>query len=192
MTSTALARWGAVSATAAGAAWCGLSLLSLATPEPARYLDALFVVPFALSLGGVVGLHAAQRDRTGRLERVGFWVSAVGMVATLVGQVGIVADLDPLKRVMLPAGLAAWVGGFLLLGIATARGGVLPAWAGAALALAQPLAVVAGLLLSPISPLSSTGDYTGAIAHGVVWLAIGAALRTRRHAPLRRPAFDAA
>src|SRR3712207_5048545 len=117
MTSTALVRWGTVAATAAGVAWCGLSLLSLATPEPARYLDALFVVPFALSLGGVVGLHAAQRARTGRLERVGFGVSALGMIATLAGQIGIVADLDPLKRLVLPVGLAAWVGGFLLLGI---------------------------------------------------------------------------
>ncbi len=192
MASTFFVRWGAGAATAAGAAWCGLGLLSLATPEPARYLDALFVAPFALSLGGVVGLPAAQRDRTGRLERAGFGASVAGMVGTLAGQIGIVADLDPLQRLVLPVGLAAWVGGFLLLGIATARGGVLPAWAGAMLALAQPLAVAAGLLLSPISPLSSTGDYTGAIAHGLVWLTLGAALRGRRHAPLRRTAFDAA
>lgn len=61
---------------AAGAAWCALSLLPLATPDPARYLDVLFVVPYSLTLAGMVDLHTVQCHQTGRPGRFGFWVSA--------------------------------------------------------------------------------------------------------------------
>ena len=178
--STGVRRYAAIWSTSAGIAWVVLSLLSILTPEPARYLDVLFVVPYSLTLAAVLGLHTVQRDHTGRLERVGLWTTVIGMVATLVGQVGIITDADPLTRVVLPVGVAVWLLGFLLLGIATVRARVLPFWAGVALVLSQPLAVVTGLALSPISPLSSTGDYSGAIAHGLVWLALGAAIRSRR------------
>lgn len=192
MALTRIGRHAAALSTSAGAAWVSLSLLSILTPEPARYLDVLFVVPYALSLGGVLGLHAVQREHTGRLERLGMWTSVVGMIATLVGQIGIITDAEPLTRIVLPAGVAAWLLGFLIVGIATARARVLPAWTGVAIALAQPLAVVAGLALSPISPLSATGDYTGAIAHGLVWLAVGAALRAHGRTATREFALSAA
>jgi len=161
----------------AGLAWASLSLLSILTPEPARFLDVLFVVPYVLSLGGVLGLHAVHRDHADRLERIAAWTSGIGMAVTLVGQVGIITDTDPLTRIVLPAGVVIWLLGFGLFGIAMVRARVLPAWAGIAIALSQPLAVVAGLALSPISPLSGTGDYSGAIGHGLVWLALATALR---------------
>lgn len=88
----------------------------------------------------------------------------------------------PLTRLVLPVGVAGWVGRFLLPGIAAARGRVEPVWGGVALALSQPLAMAAGLALLPISPLSNTGDYSGAIGHGLVWLALRVALRAR-HPP---------
>jgi hypothetical protein len=169
-------------ATGAGVAWVSLSLLSILTPDPARYLDVLFVVPFSLSLGAVLGVHAMQRDHAGRLERVGAWISITGMAATLIGQVGIIADLSGLTRTVLPAGVAVWLLGFALFGAGTVRARVLPPWVGVTIALSQPLAVVAGLALSPISPLSSTGSYSGAIAHGLIWLAVGSVLRAHRGA----------
>jgi hypothetical protein len=173
----------------AGYAWVILSLLSLLTPGPARYLDVLFVVPYSLSLVGVLRLHAVQRDRSGQFGDIGFRVSVAGIVTTLVGQTGIIMDTDALTRIVLPVGVAAWILGFLLFGLATARAGVLPRWTGAAIALSQPLAVVAGLAFSPISPLSSTGDYSGAISHGLVWLSIGAAIRARGLVVSTGPAF---
>jgi hypothetical protein len=130
-----------------------------------------------------------QRERSVRLGESGFTVSVAGMVTTLVGQTGIIMDTDALTHIVLPVGVAAWILGFLLFGLATARAGVLPKWTGAAIALSQPLAVVAGLALSPISPLSSTGDYSGAVAHGFVWLSIGAAIRARGLAVATGPAF---
>lgn len=177
-------RHAAAICTSAGVAWVALSLLSILTPEPARFLDILFVVPYALSLGGVLGLHAVHLDHASRLERIGAWSSVIGMAVTLVGQVGIITDTDLLTRLVLPAGVVIWLLGLVLFGIAMVRARVLPAWVGIAIALSQPLAVLAGLVLSPISPLSSTGDYSGAIGHGLVWLALGSALRRlRRDAP---------
>ncbi len=139
-----------------------------------------------------LGLHALQRTHAGRLERIGAWVSAVGMAVTLIGQVGIITDVEVLKRTVLPTGVAIWLLGFALFGVATARARVLLPWAGIAIALSQPLAVAAGLTLSPISPLSSSGDYSGAIAHGLVWLALGVALRAHRDAPARGLALGGA
>jgi hypothetical protein len=190
MVSVRFGRHATAITTAAGFAWVSLSMLSLLSPEPARYLDVLFVVPYTLSLAGILGLHALQRRHAGRLERTGAWVSVVGMAVTLVGQVGIITDLEVLKRTALPTGVAIWLLGFALFGVATARARVLPPWAGAAIALSQPLAVVAGLALSPISPLSSTGDYSGALAHGLVWLALSAALRAHREAAARGLALN--
>ncbi|HEV2122798.1 MAG TPA: hypothetical protein VGW38_08495, partial [Chloroflexota bacterium] len=64
-------RHAAAVCTSAGVAWVSLSLLSILTPEPTRALDVLFVVPYALSLGGVLGLHGVHRSHAGRLERIG-------------------------------------------------------------------------------------------------------------------------
>lgn len=178
--------------TAAGVAWVSLSALSLLTRDPARYLDLLFVVPYTLSLGGVLGLHALQLAHTGWLARIGAWLAVGGMAVTLVGQAGIIADAQALKQTVLPAGVGMWLLGFVLFGIATTRARVLPPWTGVVLVLSQPLAVVAGVALSPISPLSSTGDYSGAIAHGLVWLALGAVLRSHRSTAMRELALNVA
>ena len=185
MSTSAFARWGAIAALAAGAAWIALSLDSILRPHPERYRDALFVVPFALSLLSVIGVHALQRERAGRLGRLGFWATVATMLAALVGQIAIVAQISALEWLAFPVGLLGWTAGMALFGIATARAGVLPRWCGAALALSEPLAVVAGLALSPIVPLSESGSYSGAIAHGVVWLAVGSVLRSRQGLPSR-------
>ncbi|MDQ3547997.1 MAG: DinB family protein [Chloroflexota bacterium] len=44
---------------------------------------------------------------------------------------------------------------------------------------ADLVTVLTGVALSPIAPLSNFGGYSGAIAHGIIWLAIGAVLRSR-------------
>ena len=166
--------------TVTGVAWVVLSALSLAMPDPSRALDALFLVPFSLTLVAILGLHARQRGRAGRLERIGTRVAVIGMGIALAGQVGVIAGAGGATGPLLATGVVGWVAGLVTLGIATVRAGVLPQRVGVALALAQPMAVVAGVALSPISPLASSGDYSGAIAHGIVWLLIGAALRDAR------------
>ena len=56
-----------------------------------------------------------------------------------------------------------------------------------ALALSEPPAVLAGLALSPIVPLSESGSYSGAVAHGIVWLAVGSVLWARHDHPVDQP-----
>jgi len=178
MTTNGTARRSGAVGLVAGALWCVLSIASLATPDPERYLDALFLAPFLLTAPAFVGLHLFQRDHLGRLGRVAFWISSVAMVAILIGQMGQVFDIDAIVWLGFPAGLLAWVVGFALYGIATIRAGALPRWAGGAIALSQPLAILLGVAFSPISPLADYGDYSGALGHGLVWLAIGWALLT--------------
>ncbi len=179
MTTSHLVRWGGVSALIGGASFVGLALESIVRPDPERYRTALFLVPWAFSAGGIVGLHARQRWRVGRLGRVGFWATIGAMAAAAAGTVARLAGVDAL--VWLEAvGVVGWTAGMVLLGVATARARVVPAWAGVALAVAEPATVAVALVLSPWVPLRSEGSYSGAVANGAAFLALGVALRSRR------------
>jgi hypothetical protein len=166
-------------AIATGIGWISAGLISLALREPHRFLDVLLVAPIALQLGAAVNLHALQRDHSGRLGQMGYRALLFGTPVVLLGQVGIIAGSDLLMKTALPVGMLVWVPGLLLFGVATARARLLPRWIGVGIALSQGLAVLVGLALSPISPLANTGTYTGALAHGVVWLSFALALRAR-------------
>lgn len=178
MTTNETARRSGAVGLLAGALWCVLSIASLATPDPERYLDALFLAPFSLTLPAFVGLHLFQRDHLGLLGRVAFWLSISAMVAILIGQLGQVFDIDAIVWLGFPVGIIAWVVGFGLYGAATVRARILPRRVGWAIALSQPLAIMLGVAFSPISPLADYGDYSGALGHGLVWLAVGWALRS--------------
>ena len=101
------------------------------------------------------------------------------MAAAAGGTVARRAGVDAL--VWLEAvGVVGWTAGMLLLGVATARARVVPAWAGVAVAVAEPATVAVALVLSPWVPLRSEGSYSGAVANGAAFLALGVALRSRR------------
>jgi hypothetical protein len=133
----------------------------------------LFLIPYLLTLIALIEMHPRQRDRMGRLGRVGYRASEGAMIAVLIGQAGIIADVEALTWLSFPIGAVVWFAGFALYGIATVRAKALPAWVGAAIALSQPLTAVAALALSPISPVADHGDFSGAVVHGLVWFAIG-------------------
>jgi hypothetical protein len=185
MTTHAIVRRGSIAAALAGAAWSTASVLSLAVGGPSRYLDIVLILPIALTLGAVIGLHRVQREKTGRLGRAGFWLIVAGTPILLAGQIGIVGDIDSITSTLLPIGMLAWVGGLITFGIATARARVIPTGYGVAIALSQLFAVLAGVAFSPLVPLSNTGSYTGAIGHGIVWLSVALALRALQSDPAR-------
>jgi hypothetical protein len=179
MPASDLARWGALSSLLGGAAFVGLSFDSIARPDPERYRTAIFLVTWLLSAGGIVGLHVLQRGRSGRLGRAGFWATVSAMLVAAAGTAAYLAGADAL-RWLEAVGLAGWVAGMLLLGVATVRARVAPAWVGAALILAEPATVLAALALSPWVPLHDEGSYSGAVANGMAFLALGIALRSTR------------
>ncbi len=173
-----LVRWGAISSLLGGIAWCALSLESIARPDPERYRTGLFLVPWVLSAGGVIGLHALQHRQAGRLVRIGFWTTISSMLAAAIGTLAYLAEMDAL-RWLEALGVVGWTVGMLLLGFATVRAGVVPKRAGVALMLAEPVTVLTAVALSPWVPLQSEGSYSGAIANGIAFLMLGVALRSR-------------
>ncbi len=181
MVFSSLVRWGAVGSLLGGIAWCALSLESMAGPDPERYRTGLFLIPWVLSAGGILGLHALQHRDAGRLGRIGFWTTVSSMLAAAIGTIAYLAEVEAL-RWLEAVGVVGWTVGMLILGYATVRARVVPAQAGVALMLAEPATVVTALALSPWVPLQSEGSYSGAIANGIAFLMLGIAIRSEQSA----------
>jgi len=170
----AASRWAWAVAVAAGLARIAYVVAGVLSPDPDDFdcdsswdygANAVDAVAFLLTAAAVLGLHARQRHRSGTLGRVGAIAAAVGCAAAGVN--------NPVEHCggVAVLGIVLWVpatllllGGHLLLGAATIRARVLPAWAGAAL--------LVGVLALFVA--FNTG---GAAVYGIAWVAVGAALR---------------
>jgi hypothetical protein len=132
---------------------------------------------------GLLGLHARQEARYGRLGSAGFWVAHSGSTVALVG-LGLiwlfrvdVLGQEPATTLGLSGmvvGLTLLGAGFLILGVATLKARVLPGWCGAMLIVA-----FVAVLVSVAFP-SSVGGYAVMAVLGFVWLALGHVLRMER------------
>lgn len=166
-------RWEALSATLAGLAWMVAGIIDVVSsgeraPEVLGFAplnEVLYCVALVGMLGGIVGLHAQQAPSYGRLGRMGFLASFLGVLFLLIGftlsflaESVVLEERVILDQVLLVSFLGTLVG-FVLLGAATLRLGVLPRWCGALLITCLPLAI-------------TLGDYGGAIALGLIWLAL--------------------
>ena len=173
-------RWGALGAMLAGLAGTVSGIIDLATaggaaPEFLGFVpldEALYSVTLVGMLGGLVGLHTRQASRYGRLGSVGFVASFLGVSLLLVGIAlsflsGRVVLEQTLGLQMVGLGFLGMFVGFVLLGAATLRLGVLPRWC-ALLLIACPLLAI------------TLGDYGGALALGLTWLALGGTLWLQR------------
>ncbi len=136
----------------------------------------IYIVVLISMLWGLVGLHARQETRYGRLGTTGFLVAYGGSTLTLVG-LGLtwlfridVLGQEPAVTLGISGmvvGLTLLGTGFLLLGIATLRARVLPRWCGAALIIAFVAVLV------PLAFPASLGGYAVMLVLGSVWLALG-------------------
>jgi hypothetical protein len=174
-----LVRLGALGAIIAGAAWIASSLLTAAiasgrSPEVFgfAFLDkTMYLVAMAGTMVGMVGLHSRQAPSYGKLGTAGFLATFTGTALLLIGLVlsftmgSVFAPtlLDPIL------GLGLWdaLMGYIVLGAATLRLGVLPRWCGVLLIICLPLAI-------------ALGDYGGGAVLGLLWLAVAYALLAQR------------
>jgi hypothetical protein len=171
---THFVRWGALGATIAGLTWTVSGIVALTSaggrgPEGFGFVPldgALYGLALACTLGGLVGLHARQAPSYGRLGSVGFLASFLGVSLLLVGLTLSFLVGRFLDQVLGLGFLVALVG-IVLLGAATLRLGALPRWSGLLLIACLPLAI-------------NLGDHGGAIALGLIWLALGGVLLLRR------------
>jgi hypothetical protein len=167
-------------AAAASAAWVAQSLASLALPDPTAVLDITMIVPVLLTAACLWLLRERGAFGNGPLSRIVGVLCAVAAITAIPGQVAFALDSDGAGTIVAIVETAALIGALVLGGIAALRAHVLPRWMGIALILAQPLAIVLGIVFSPISPLVDHGDYTGALGHGIVWGLIAATLLGKR------------
>ena len=139
----------------------------------------MFVVAVLLIPVGLVGFHALQKERYRRLGRTGFYVGVVGSLVValatpiamgFLSQFGLPSP-SWLPMVPIVVGPISMLVGFVLLGAATLKAGVLPRWCAIALMGALPVS----LAYTPFDIL------TGVILFGLVWMALGYTLWRRRN-----------
>ncbi|CAN5582833.1 hypothetical protein BH24CHL1_BH24CHL1_02730 [soil metagenome] len=157
-----LVRWDWLAAILAGVAFVVEGVIYLI--EPGRLQEPVLLAGYILVAIGLAGFHALQKDKAGRLGQAGFYLSVAGSVAAAVAVSGsLIAGLD--LELLHGVGFLLMIVGYLLYGTATLRAKVLPRWYGVTFLLTWPLAIAAG-------------EYTVFVV-GVIWMALGYALRWR-------------
>lgn len=147
MSSSELVRWGGIGFMLGGVVWIIFNLLTLdLSPEatPGHFPLVLYIVAVVLSVVGVVGLHALQKNNYGRIGRGGFYTVVVSSAAIVLEAVFfLLAGSVALLWLNLVGALGVVVG-FVLYGAATLQAKVLPGWYGVALIIFLPVSYVLG------------------------------------------------
>jgi hypothetical protein len=156
-----------------GVAWIvyGLLDLTVASLEEISPLDILLAVALLLLAVGLVGFHALQKGNYGRIGRAGLYTAIAGSLAQALGFVYALLDVE--AALVLIAGSLGMLVGFVLYGVATLRARVLPRWYSIVFIIFWPVAIL-------------LGDYAP-IWIGLVWLALGYALWSRRGVAAEQP-----
>ena len=172
MSSSDLVRWGGLAAMLAGLAFIADILFVLTVPE-AGWTNVAYIVAALLLVVGMVGLHALQKVNYGRIGRGGFWTVVVASLAQVVGLIVFLLGSEVLIWLVFPVGFLVVPVGLVLYGAATLQARVLPRWCGLGLIIVPPVTVV-------------LGDY-GGVLFGLLWLALGHVLWSRREVSAQRP-----
>ena len=173
MSSSDLIRWGGLAAVLGGVMWVAMGLLAIITVNSeARYMDALFIVTLLLVLGGMVGLHALQKENYERIGRAGFYLVIVGSLAMALSLVVLLAGSEALEWLAALGSFGLLIG-FVLYGAASLQAKVLPRWCGVGLIVGLPATIF-------------LRDY-GLILFGILWLALGYMLLSRSGAVTEQP-----
>lgn len=125
-------------------------------------LFAVFAAALALTIPGLLALHAHQRGADGRLGRIGTAVAALGVGAQSIVICTILVEGGdgPWFDVAAPLAILTWFVGSVTLGVAVWRARVMPAWVGILLPIVTLLAVV-------------VAEYGTSVAIGVFLIVVG-------------------
>lgn len=150
-----------------------LAIVYQGVHAPGTFADYLvegtFAVGLLLTVVGMMGLHALQKENYGRIGLGGFWTVVVASLGQVLGTVVLLAGSKALEWLVFPVGVSAVLVGFVLYGATTLQAKVLPRWCGVGLIVGLPVAIALGL-------------YGGNILFGLLWLALGYVLWSRREA----------
>jgi hypothetical protein len=170
----------------------GVHLSELMFKTPNVFWKFFPLAPLLLVIG-LVGLHALISDRSGWLERAGFYVTLLGFLLILAGDVGqFWLRIDDVYIMTAPGyrtfrlGLLLLAAGSILFGVAAGRDRTLPVWG------TLPFAI--GALCGLISVVRDLGSFGAVlwIVFGVGWAWLGLCLlveglsrfwRSKRAAP---------
>ncbi len=168
----------------AGVAWVVSGLISLVVAGQGTevvgsfsyyLLETLFCIASLGMLGGLAGFHALQAASYGRLGAVGFYAAFVGTALMLISTAATILAGREVLNFLFVLGFLGTLG-LVLLGVATLRARVLPQWCGVLL--------IAAVLGIPV--YFALGNYGGAILYGLLWLALGYVLWSRRNASIQQ------
>lgn len=165
MSSSDLIRLGTIASVIGGVVWMVINLVYLRQdPEaPSSVLPLVLTsVAYLLWVGGVVGLHALQREDLGLIGRVGFYTIVLAFAAQILGQLILLLAFATqiLGTLVLLVGsetllwFVGWVQtlgslglliGFLLYGAATFLARVVPRWCAVLLIILFPVSIFLGI-----------------------------------------------
>lgn len=197
MSSSDLIRWGGLAAMLGGTLWVIGTLIHASKPRgciaeecafrPMResgVLDGtLMLLSVLLFAVGAVGLliFVRRSGRFGRAGKTGVLIGAVGaallVIASPIRALFFGGDFPLMPFFVIP-GVLALIVGFLLVGIAILRAGVLPRWVAV-------LIIVGALAMLGFN--EQTWRALMAIPFGVAWVAVGYALWSGVGAPTGPP-----
>lgn len=172
-----LIRWVGLLCAPGGVLWAlsplGVHLSDIKFKTPDVFWKLFPSAPLLILLG-LIGLQLRQSERSGLLEKIGFFAAAVGLVMVIAGDVGLYwLGLDNIYIMAAPAwrtfrlGLILLAAGSMLFGVFAPKDGVLPTWG--------LLPFVIGSLCGLVSFVHDFGTLGAALwtlfGAGWVWLA---------------------
>jgi hypothetical protein len=133
-----LLKWSGILCVPGGLLWAisptGISISNLAFHTPNVFWKVFWSAPLLILLG-LVGLQLWQSGRSGLLEKLGFFVTILGLVLIIAGDVGLYwLGIDDIFIVTAPAynafrlGLLVLAVGSILFAVTSPRDGALPNW----------------------------------------------------------------
>lgn len=173
-------KWSGILCVPGGALWAlaptGVYISNFAFHTPNVFWKMFWTAPLLILLG-LIGLQLRQSERSGLLEKLGFFITVLGLVMVIVGDIGLYwLGIDDIYIVTAPAygtfriGLLVAAVGSILFAVASPREGALPSWG--------LLPFVVGSLCGLISFSRDLGSF-GAVLwalFGVGWAWLGLSL----------------